>query len=238
MGKKKEVVVDASQKKEPKVKKAKEPQKEEITKVKSVKKPLIKVHGKNYLKAKSMLDRNKFYSLKEIIAKLQSIAFEKFDSTFEIHLNLTEKNLKGEVNLPHGTGREVRIAIFSPEVEAKIEANKLDFDILIASPKDMVKLVKFAKVLGPKGLMPSPKKGTLTDKVEEAVKKLSSGTVLFKSEPKFPILHQSVGRKSFKAEQIAENVTEFIKAVGRKNILAAYLKTSMSPSLKLDLSTF
>jgi len=238
MGKKKEVVVDASQEKEPKVKKAKEPQKEEITKVKSVKKPLIKAHGKSYLKAKNQLDRNKFYSLNESIKKLQSIAFEKFDSTFEIHLNLSEKNLKGEVNLPHGTGREVRIAIFSPEVEAKIEANKLDFDVLIASPKDMVRLVKFAKVLGPKGLMPSPKKGTLTDKVEEAVKKLSSGTVMFKSEPKFPILHQSVGRKSFKAEQIAENVTEFIKAVGRKNILAAYLKTSMSPSLKLDLTAF
>jgi len=246
MGKKKEVIVDASQEKEKKVRKPKvtkevltegvtEPT---LTKVKSIKKPLVRQHGKNYLKARSAFDRSKAYSLKDVINKLQTISFEKFDSTVELHLNLLEKNLKGEVNLPHGTGREVKVAVFSSEIEEKIANNKIDFDILVASPKDMVKLVKFAKVLGPKGLMPSPKKGTLTDKIPEAVKKLSSGVVLYKSEPKFPLLHQSVGKKSFKADQLIENVSVFIKTVGRKNIVQAYLKTSMSPSIKLDLSAF
>jgi len=246
MGKKKEVIVDASQEK---IKKEKKPKAKTevkdiketqatVTKVKSISKPIVKKHGKSYLKAKNSLDRNKFYSVKEAVTLLQSVAFEKFDSTVELHLNLVEDNLKGEVSLPHGTGKEVRIAIFSPEVEAKIEANKIDFDVLIASPKDMVKLVKFAKILGPKGLMPSPKKGTLTDKVEAAVKKLSSGVVLYKSEPKFPLIHQSVGKKSFKTEQLLENITVFMKTVGRKNISGAFLKTSMSPSVKIDLSVF
>jgi len=233
MGKKKEVLVDAN-----KVKKVKQADEAVLTKVKSQKKPLTKKRGKSYSQAKVSFDRTKLYTLKEVVAKLQALSLEKFDPTVELHLNLLEKNLKGEVNLPHGTGREVKIAIFSPEVEALIESNKINFDILLASPKDMPKLVRLAKVLGPKGLMPSPKKGTLTDKIEEAVKKLSSGVVLYKSEPKFPLLHQSVGKKSFKPEQLVENVTVFIKAVGRKNIAQAYLKTSMSPALKLDLTIF
>lgn len=233
MGKKKEVVIEATA--PVKATAANENQPQTVSeKVKAVKRQR-RVRGHKYVALKNQI-APKTYALEEAVKLIKEANLEQFDATVELHLNLLENNLKGEVNLPHGTGKEVRIAIFSNEVEDKIKSNKIDFDILLASPKDMAKLVKYAKVLGPKGLMPSPKKGTLTDNIEAAKAKLSSGVVLYKAEPKFPLMHQMVGKKSFTNEALVENVKVFIKTVGKKNIADAFLKSSMSPSVKLDLS--
>ena len=99
----------------------------------------------------------------------------------------------------------------------------------------MPKLVRFAKILGPKGLMPNPKTGTISDKPEEVAKKFKSGTTRFKTEAKFPIIHQVVGKLSFKEEALVENILDFLKAVGPSKIASAYLKSTMSPAIKIQL---
>ncbi len=192
--------------------------------------------GKKYSLALKKAALKKVYSFEEAIKLLKEISFEGFSASVEIHLNLVDKDVKGEVRLPHGTGKELRVAEFGPEVETKIQKNQLDFDILLAKPEDMKSLVKYAKMLGPKGLMPSPKKGTLVEDLNAAKKKLAAGNIHYKSEPKFPLLHQVVGKVSFGEKELLENMTAFLKSVGRKNIDSAFVKTTMSPSLKLDIS--
>jgi large subunit ribosomal protein L1 len=236
MGKKKSVVVGEQTVDEKKTKPTSAPseKKSKPKTVKLVKKS--KTRGKSYLKAKKSL-KNKTYTLKEAISILKKISFEKFDPSVELHLNTTEKGLKGEVTLPHGTGKTQKIVIFNEEVESMIKEGKLDFDILLATAKDMPKLVKHAKSLGPKGLMPSPKKGTLTDNPQEALKKFSHGALNYKTESKFPLMHQVVGKLSFSEKQLIENIQAFASAVGKKNLLQVYIKTTMSPAVCLEVDS-
>lgn len=230
MGKKKEVVVS-----EP-VKNTQAPEKKTLKKAKlSIKQQ--KTRGKAYLMAKNKYLNHKVFPIKEALKILKQISYEKFNAAVELHLNLNEKNLKGEVFLPHGTGKTLKIKIFDEQVEKELLDNQINFDVLIAQAKDMSKLVKFAKLLGPKGLMPSPKKGTLTDDPKKAVAKLGSGTMHFKSEAKFPLLHQVIGRRDFTEKQLLENVKAFVKAVNPKYIQAAFIKTSMSPAIKIQLDS-
>jgi len=209
----------------------------EDTKKKSVKKVVVKkVRGKRFLNAKAKVIKGKKYPITEAILELKKMSFERFDASVELHINLLEvESVKGQVNLPHGTGKTVKVAVFGPEVEAKIKENIFDFDVLLAKTEDMKILVKYAKVLGPKGLMPSPKRGTLVANIEEAKAKFMSGNMNFSSEPKFPIVHQVVGKISFTPKQLEENVVTFLKAVQKKNIQDAFLTTSMTPSLRLNL---
>ena len=230
MGKKKEIVVS-----EP-VKNVEAPEKKALKKVKLTKKQK-RIRGKAYLMAKNKYLNQKTFPIAEAIKILKQISYEKFNAAVELHLNLSEKNLKGEVTLPHGTGKTLKITVFDEEVEKELQNNQISFDILIAQAKDMPKLVKFAKLLGPKGLMPSPKKGTLTDDPKKAVTKLGSGTMHFKSEAKFPLLHQVIGRRDFTEKQLLENFKAFIRAVNLKYIQAAFVKTSMSPAVRIQLDS-
>lgn len=227
MGKKKEVVVS-----EP-VKKKEVPQEKIAKKAKVVKKQ-SRIRGKAYLSAKNQYLNQKAFPLTEAIKLIKQISYEKFNAAVELHLNLTEKNLKGEAALPHGTGKTLKIAVFNDQVEKELQSNQITFDVLIAQAKDMPKLVKFAKLLGPKGLMPSPKRGTLTDDPKKAIAKLGSGTINFKSETKFPLLHQVIGRRDFTEKQLLENLKAFIQAVNPKYIEEAFIKTSMSPVVKIQ----
>jgi len=116
-----------------------------------------------------------------------------------------------------------------------LEKGKIDFDILITHPSYMPKLVKYAKLLGPKGLMPNPKAGTISDKPEEVVKKFQKGMIRWKTEPKFPLVHQLIGKISMEEKALEENIKKFIQSVGEKHILSAFIKTTMSPSVKIKL---
>lgn len=194
------------------------------------------VRGKKYVQSRGKVNKDKVYKLKEAVEILKAIKFAQFDETVELHLNLKEENIKGEAQLPHGTGKTVKAVIATDEVIAEIEKGQVNFDILLATPAMMPKLVKFARVLGPKGLMPNPKNGTVTPKPEEALKKFAGGGIRFKSEPKFPLLHQAVGKSSFEDKALAENITALIKAVGKDKIMEAYISMTMSPSVKLDLN--
>lgn len=196
-----------------------------------------KVHarGNNYKRAKRKVNKEKKYSLDEAIDLLKEIKYADFDETVELHLNVKENSIKGEVKLPHSTGKKIKVKVADDKLISQVEKGKIDFDLLIAHPSLMPKLVKVAKILGPKGLMPSRKAETLTEKPEEAAKKFTSGLVRFKAETKFPIIHQAVGKLSDKKKDLTENVRVFVEAVSQNKIKSAFIKSTMSPSIKVDL---
>ncbi|MGB4966086.1 MAG: hypothetical protein WBO77_03190 [Microgenomates group bacterium] len=203
--------------------------------VKAKKSSKTRVRGKNYRAAKRQVTTDEVYTVVQAVSLLKKISTAKFDESVELHLNLVEAGIKGEVTLPHGTGKSVKVAVVTDELLTAIEGGTIDFDVLITHPSFMPKLAKVARVLGPKGLMPNPKNGTVSEKPEEVAKKYSGGALRFKSEAKFPLLHQLVGKKSFEDKQLVENIAAFIKAVNTKNIKSAYLKLSMTPSVQVKV---
>jgi large subunit ribosomal protein L1 len=198
-----------------------------------------------YQDVASKVDGAKFYSLDEALKLLPQLKLAKFDETVELHINTVDKGISGSVTLPHGTGKQLRIVIANPSTDAKaidelvknIESGVIDFDVLLATPDAMPKLARVARFLGPRGLMPNPKNGTVTPKPEEAAKKFAGGQVNYKTEAKFPLLHMIVGKVSFGEDKLAENVKTAIEAVQMKNIKTVTLKSTMSPGIKLDTAT-
>lgn len=191
--------------------------------------------GKKYQEAKKMVDVNKYYSLKEAIGLLKKMELAKFDQSVELHFVVDETGLKGEIELPFSTGKIVRVKIVDDKILSDLEKGKMEFDILVTHPSFMPKLAKYAKVLGPKGLMPNPKAGTVSMKPEEVVKKFEKGMLRWKTEAKFPLLHQMIGKISFEEKNLLANAETFIEAVGKIHIRNAFIKTTMSPSVKLEL---
>lgn len=201
--------------------------------------------SKNYSKAASQVDKNKKYALTEALELLPQLKIAKFDETVELHINTTEKGISGNVTLPHGTGKETKVVIANATEDPKavdalvktIEAGQINFDVLIATPDAMPKLARVARVLGPRGLMPNPKNGTVSPKPEEIAKKFAGGQINFKTESKFPILHMAVGKVSFGDKKLADNIKTAIGAVKAKNIKTVTLKSTMSPGLKIETSS-
>lgn len=158
------------------------------------------------------------------------------DETVELHINTKEKGINGTISLPHGTGKKLRIKIADDAVIEAISGGKIDFDVLVATPAMMPKLARVAKVLGPRGLMPNPKNGTIAPDPEKAVEKLSAGQIAFKTESAAPIIHASVGKLSFEDKKLQENITALISAIGVAKIASVTLKSTMSPAVRLHVS--
>lgn len=194
-----------------------------------------KTHSKKYSSNNATRDKNKSYKLSEAISILKGFKGSKFDETVELHLNVKEEGLSGTLSLPHGTGKEVRIKVADDALIEEIEKGKIDFDVLIASPSLMPRLAKVAKVLGPRGLMPNPKNGTVTDDPKPLMEKLSKGQIRFKTESKAPVIHLSVGKVSFDADKLSENISTVISSVGSNKISKVTLKSTMSPGIKISL---
>ncbi len=220
--------------KEPLPEKAAKPSKSVKKKTKT-KKRVKHSRSKRFLEAKKLIDKSKTYPLNQAIKLLRQISQVNFDASVELHCNLSIDKLAGELELPHGTGKKQKVEIASDKTLGKLKDNLIDFDVLIAEPSLMPKLAKYAKLLGPKGLMPNPKAGTITDKPEELKKKLSKGAVRFKSEPKAPLIHLVIGKLSFKDKQLEDNLKTVIQTIKSKNITTCHLCSSMSPSIKLQL---
>ncbi|NCN87688.1 MAG: 50S ribosomal protein L1 [Candidatus Pacebacteria bacterium] len=193
-----------------------------------------KVRSKKYASAKSRLDKTQKYELSKAIALVKDLSYSKFDGTVEAHLVVKEAGISASVSFPHSTGKAVKVAIFSDAVIKDIEAGNIDFDILIATPSDMPKLTKFARVLGPKGLMPNPKSGTLTTNPEAKKKELEAGKVNIKTERKAPLMHLGVGKTSMKTEDLAENIQALLNAVGTR-VQKLSISATMSPGVKVQL---
>lgn len=168
-------------------------------------------------------------NLAQAIDLVKENSFSKFDGTVEVILNVTDKNLRGNVSLPHGTGKAIRIKIAD---EALIANPVIDFDILVASPNMMPKLAKIAKILGPKGLMPNPKTNTISENPEELAKTLSS-SIQWKTQPDFPIIHAMIGKVSFESKKLEENFAALVKSIGKEKIKSVFLKPTMGPSIKV-----
>lgn len=214
--------------------KAKE-EKSEVKKEAKKKPTQHRARGKAYKKSKSQVETGKQYKLSESISYLKKIQYAQFDESVELHFTVDEVGLKGEVALPHGTGKAVRVAIVSDALLSEIEKGQINFDVLVTHPSFMPKLSRFAKTLGPKGLMPNPKAGTISTDPESVVKKFQKGTVRWKTEAKFPLIHQMIGKSSYEEKDLAANATAMIQSVGKAHIKKVVIKTTMSPSLKLDL---
>ena len=192
--------------------------------------------SKRYLAAKAKIDKNKAYSLEAAVKLLREVSLAKFDPSVEFHASLTCDKLSGELQLPHGSGKKVKVEIASDATLTKLNDNVIDFDILVAEPTMMPKLAKYAKMLGPKGLMPNPKTNTISDKPEELKKKLEGGAMRYKSEPKAPLIHLIVGKLSFSDDQLIDNINAVITTLQPKNLSLVHLCSSISPSLKLQFS--
>ncbi|WP_062229498.1 50S ribosomal protein L1 [Aureimonas frigidaquae] len=224
--------------------------------------------GKRIAKARDGLDREKLYDLSEAVKLLKARATAKFDETIEVALNLgvdprhADQMVRGVVNLPNGTGRTVRVAVFArgdkaeeakaagadivgaEDLVEKVQGGEIDFDRAIATP-DMMGLVgRLGKVLGPRGLMPNPRVGTVTPDVTAAVKASKGGAVEFRVE-KAGIVHAGIGKASFGDDALVENIRAFADAVqkakpsGAKGtyVQRVALSSTMGPGLKIDPAT-
>lgn len=196
-----------------------------------------------YMTSAKLIEKNKQYSVKEALALVEKAHIAKFDETVELHINTLSTGVSGHVTLPHGTGKQTRVAILAPSKDAaaaddllkEIEAGKINFDILIATPDAMPKLAKVARVLGPRGLMPNPKNGTVTPNPDAVAKQYAGGQMNFKTEAKTPIIHLAVGKLSFGADKLAENIQAALAAVKTANMKSVVVKSTMSPSVRLQL---
>ena len=193
-----------------------------------------RIRSKPYQTAKSKVDTSKFYPLSDAIKLLRDISLTKFDGTVELHLVLKDKSVSKEVDLPHSTGKTRKVAIADDKTLAQIEKGQINFDILYASPDQMSKLVKYAKILGPKGLMPNPKTGTVVVNPEEAIKKQTAkNTVFLKTEKSAPLIHTIVGKLSASDQQLITNIQAILTSLPQ--ISKAVLKSTMSPAIRLLL---
>jgi large subunit ribosomal protein L1 len=224
--------------------------------------------GKKFRAAAEKVDRNRAYAVPEAVDLVKQSAFAKFDETVDVAVNLgvdprhADQVVRGTVVLPHGTGKSVRVLVIAQgerarEAEAagadfvgveyvqKIKDGWLDTDVIVATPDVMGQLGALGKVLGPRGLMPNPKAGTVTMDVTRAVREIKAGKIEFRVD-KTGNVHAPVGKVSFKAEQLAENVQAFMDTIVRAKpsaakgtyIKSATISSTMGPGVKLDTAVY
>jgi large subunit ribosomal protein L1 len=194
-----------------------------------------RVRGKKYLKAKTVIDHEKYFSVKEAVKKVKESSYSKFDGTMELHITVKKAGTSVTLNLPHQAGRVKKVEIADENTVEKLKKGIVDFDILVATQTMMPKLVPFARLLGPRGLMPNPKNGTLVADEKQA-NKFSTGSVTLKTEKSAPLIHTVIGKVSQSDEEVAANAEAILKALGgSKQVIKAFMKASMSPSVKLSI---
>jgi large subunit ribosomal protein L1 len=193
-----------------------------------------KIRGTNYKNTKSQIESGKYYKFGEAIELLKKNSNTKFDQTLELHMVAKKQGLSVNVNLPHSGGKEKKIEVANDETIKKLETGKVDFDVLLATADFMPKLVKYAKILGPRGMMPNPKNGTLIKSAADA-KKFSGNTKTIKTEKEAPLIHTSFGKLSQADKELTENAEAIINAIDRKKLVRIFMKSTMSPSLKIQV---
>jgi len=166
---------------------------------------------------------------------VKSTSYSGFDGTISAHLNLTKEINPVEVSFPHSTGKNIRVAIVDEEVLDKIAKEEIDFDVLLAKPAMMPKLTRYARFLGPRGLMPNPKNGTVTSDPEAKKASLLAGAVVIRAEKKAPLLHVRIGKVSQPENELQANLEALIKAINPVNIAKITLAATMGPGVKVQL---
>lgn len=197
------------------------------------KKLVERVRGKKYKEAKGKFDHEKYFSAKDAVKMVKDSSYSKFDGTMEMHIAVKKTGTNVQVNLPYQAGKVKKVEIADENTIAKLKEGKVDYDILVATQAMMPKLVPFARVLGPKGLMPNPKNGTLVMDEKQA-KNFSTGSVTLKTEKEAALIHTVVGKNSQTDEEIVANIEAVLKALGgSKQVVKAFVKSTMSPSVRL-----
>lgn len=201
---------------------------------KSTKKGAPKLpHGKKYRQVKELIVKGQAYELSEAVELVKKTATTKFVSAVELHAHLKQE-ARSSLQLPHSTGKTVKVAIATDEVIEQIAAGKIDFDILISEPKQMPKLAKFARALGPKGLMPNPKSGTVTEDVEKVKAELEAGKTEFRTDAGKNV-HLLVGKVNSDTAEVVANTEASLKALSAFGLKSAHLTSTMGPAVKLVL---
>lgn len=225
--------------------------------------------GKKYRKSADLVEKDKLYSLKEAIELALKTNHTSFDATVELHVNLgvdprhADQNIRGTVSLPAGSGKTVRVAVFADVDDVKkakaagadvaggdeflqqLDKEQIDFDVLVATPAMMPKLGKYARLLGPKGLMPNPKSGTVSTNVSQAVKEAKAGKVEYRVDST-GIVHLGVGKTNFSTSDLVKNTQAILGALKAAKpsslkanyVKAIYITTTMGPSIKVSLNEF
>ncbi len=207
---------------------AKKTKKEKFAKTKG------KTDSKRHKSNLTLVSKTQTYSIDQALEALKKFKKSSFDETVELHINTKEKGISGQVVLPHGTGKTLVIKVADDTIIAEVAKGKINFDVLVATPSMMPQLARVAKILGPRGLMPNPKNGTITEDTAGAVKKLAGGQINFKTESEAPIIHARVGKVSFDDQKLKENIKTFVASVGNDKIVNVTLKSTMSPAVRLD----
>ncbi len=205
------------------------------TKSTQTKLKIAKVRSKKYLAAKKKIDVTKYYPLTEAIKLVQQTSLSKFDGKVEAHITTMEIGNISEISFPYLKAASKKAVILNDTILAEIKKGEINFDILVATPTTMPKLLPFAKILGPKGLMPNPKSGTLTDDAETAIKKLSVAKTVIKTEKKAPVVHVVVGKISQPVDELAANISELIKVINANKIKKLALCATMGPCVKVEI---
>jgi len=191
-----------------------------------------------YKAARRRVDRTKTYPLAKAVEMVKVTSYSNFKGTVTVDAIVKDQKTSAEITFPHSTGRTLKVAIADDALLATVEAGKIDFDILLATPAMMPKIAKFARILGPKGLMPNPKNGTVTNEPEKRQKELSGGKVTLRTEKKAPLMHVVVGKTTLTDKGLTENIEAMIKAVGAKKLVKLTLSATMSPGIKVDLTPY
>jgi large subunit ribosomal protein L1 len=207
-------------------------------------------HGKKYQEMREKVERNKPYVVTQAVELAKEVSYTKFDGTIEIHVNTAVKNVRGLVSLPFASGKSLTVIAFGKGADesgadivgddaklADIVKGKINFDVIVTDPTWMPKLAGAAKVLGPKGMMPNPKNGTISTDLKKAVTEIKSGKVEYKTERNGQVIHLSVGKVSQATEEITQNVKLLLGTIGKTKIKQAVLTPTMGPSVKIDISS-
>lgn len=220
-----------------KAKKAKLQAQDAPAKIEEMKRKLdpLRLRGKKYRTVRALVEPNKLYSIEEGIELVKKTSITKFDASVELHCKIKGEALRGTIVLPHGSGKTRRVAVADDDTIEQIAAGKLEFDVLIATPAQMPKLAKYAKILGPKGLMPSPKAGTVTDDPEKIKAEIGGGRVEYRTD-RNGVMHMSIGKVSFTDVQLLENyrTLEAIFITHKPQSLS--LASTMGPGIKIALT--
>jgi large subunit ribosomal protein L1 len=200
-------------------------------------KPAKKSHQRSqkYGLVRSQVDKTKTYDPFAAVELIKKLSYSKFPGTVTADVVTKEVGTSFTLSFPHSTGKAVRVAIVNDELIAQIEAGTIDFDILVTSPQFMPKLAKLARTLGPRGLMPNPKNGTITDNPERRKQELEGGQITIKTEKKAPLMHVSIGKTDMDTKDLVENLNTLIQTLQGK-ALKMTLTASMSPSVKVAIA--